>query len=71
MRTIGLILVICGVIALAYGGFTYTRKRDTVSVGPLSATVEQRESVPIPPIAGGIAIVAGLLLIIAGNRRRS
>ena len=71
MRIIGIILIILGIIGLAYGGITYTRRRDTVSVGPISATVQQRETLPISPIAGGIALVAGIGLLVAGGRRRA
>ena len=71
MRITGIILIVLGIIGLAYGGITYTRRRDTVSIGPITATVNQRETVPIPPVAGAIALVAGIGLIIAGGRRRA
>lgn len=71
MRITGIILIVLGIIGLAYGGITYTRRRDTVSIGPITATVNQRETVPIPPIAGAIALVAGIGLVIAGGRRRA
>ena len=70
MRITGIILIVLGIIGLAYGGITYTRRRNTVSVGPITATVNQRETLPIPPVAGGIALVAGIGLLIAGSRRR-
>jgi hypothetical protein len=60
MRITGIILIVLGIIGLAYGGITYTRRRDTVSIGPITATVNQRETVPIPPVAGAIALVAGI-----------
>jgi hypothetical protein len=71
MRILGIILIIAGAIGLAYGGFSYTRSRDTVRLGPLSATIEQRQSVPIPPILGGIAVVAGIALLLMGKRKRA
>ena len=70
MRVLGSILIILGVLGLVYGGITYTRRRDTVNLGPVSATVSRRETVPIPPIVGGIALVAGIALVLAGGRRR-
>lgn len=69
MRILGIILIVLGAIGLLYGGFSYTRRRDTVRLGPVSATVEQRESVPIPPILGGIAVVAGIALLLLGRKR--
>lgn len=71
MRITGIILIVLGVIGLAYGGITYTRRRDTVNLGPISATVTQRQTFPIPPVAGAIALVAGIGLLIAGGRRRT
>ena len=71
MRIAGIILVVLGVIGFLYGGITYTRSKKTVSVGPLSATVQERETFPISPVLGGIALVAGIGLILAGGRRRA
>jgi hypothetical protein len=71
MRIVGIVLIILGVIGLAYGGITYTRRRDTVSIGPISATVQQRETLPISPIVGVIALVAGIGLVVVGGRRRA
>jgi hypothetical protein len=71
MRIAGIILIVLGVIGLAYGGITYTRRRDTVRLGPISATVQQKETVPFSPILSGIALVAGIGLVVAGGRRRA
>ena len=71
MRIAGIILIILGVIGLVYGGITYTRRRDTISLGPLSATVNQRETFPISPVAGALALFAGIGLLVAGSRRRA
>jgi hypothetical protein len=71
MRIAGIILIILGVVGLVYGGITYTRRRDTVSLGPITATVNQRETFPISPVVGGLALVAGVGLIVAGSRRRT
>ena len=71
MRTLGIILIVFGAIGLLYGGFSYTRRRDTVRLGPMSATIEQRESVPIPPILGGVVLVAGIAVLLVGQRKRS
>jgi hypothetical protein len=71
VRIAGIMLIILGVVGLAYGGITYTRRRDTVSLGPITATVNQRETLPISPIAGTVALLAGIGLLIAGSRRRA
>lgn len=71
MRILGIILIVLGALGLAYGGFSYTRRRETVNLGPITASVEQRESVPIPPILGGIALIAGVALLFMGKRKGS
>jgi hypothetical protein len=71
VRIAGIILIVLGVVGLAYGGITYTRRQDTVSIGPISATVNQRETLPISPIAGAVALAAGIGLLMAGSRRRA
>jgi hypothetical protein len=71
MRILGIVLIVLGVIGLAYGGITYTRRQQTVNLGPLSATVREKETIPVPPIAGAIALVVGAGLFIAGGRRRA
>lgn len=71
MRIAGIILIILGVVGLVYGGITYTRHRDTISIGPLTATVNQRETFPISPVAGVIALVAGIGLLMGASRRRA
>jgi hypothetical protein len=69
MRIFGIVLIVLGALGLLYGGFSYTRRRDTVRLGPMSATIEQRESVPIPPILGGIALIGGIALVVMSRRR--
>ena len=71
MRIAGIILIILGVVGLVYGGITYTRRRDTISLGPITATLKQRETFPISPVAGAVAVVAGIGLLMAGSRRRT
>jgi len=71
MRLLGIVLILAGAAALIYGGITYTKKRDTVNLGPFSATVRQKERVNVPPILGGIVLAAGVALVIVGGRRRS
>jgi hypothetical protein len=71
MRVAGIVLIVLGVIGLIWGGITYTKRRDTVNVGPISATVQQKETFPISPLVSGIALIAGVGLLIAGGRRRA
>ena len=67
-RTIVAILIVVGLIGLAWGGFTYTTKKKVLDLGPIEATREEHHNVPVPPIAGAIALVGGIVLIAADRR---
>lgn len=70
MRILAIVLIVFGVIALAYGGITYTRKEKVLDIGPIEATAEHRETVPLPPVLGGIALAGGIALLFVGGRRK-
>lgn len=63
MKAVGMVLVVLGVLALAYGGFSWTRKDKVVDVGPIEISKSKTESVALPPIAGGLMLVGGLALL--------
>ena len=65
----GIVLMLVGALALAYQGFTYTRREKVLDIGPLHATAEKTESVPLPPIIGFVALAAGLILVVVGTRK--
>lgn len=69
-RTVGLLLLAIGLIGLVWGGITYTQERHRVDLGPVDFSVNEKKTVPIPPIAGAVAMVAGLALLVAGSGRR-
>jgi uncharacterized membrane protein YidH (DUF202 family) len=69
-RIVGLLLVIAGVLALAYGGFSYTKDTTAVKLGPVELSVKEKETVNIPLWAGIGSIVAGGLLLVLGGGRR-
>jgi uncharacterized membrane protein YidH (DUF202 family) len=70
MRILGLALVILGVLALVYGGISYSRQRTVIDVGSFKATATEQKNIPVSPIVGGIALVVGIA-ILANPRRRS
>ena len=67
----GLVLIVLGLAALAYQGFTYTSRETVIDIGPIKATADTQKTVPIPPIAGVVAVVAGVALVVAGKRKGS
>lgn len=66
---VGILLIAIGIIALAYGGFTYTKREKVLDIGPIQATAERQKTVPFPPILGGICLVGGILLLVMGSRK--
>ncbi|HVZ24156.1 MAG TPA: hypothetical protein VG871_23955 [Vicinamibacterales bacterium] len=70
MKLIGIVLIVLGVLALAVGGVRYTTREKVVDVGPIHATADKEHNIPLSPIAGGAAVVAGIVLVVAGSRTR-
>lgn len=65
----GIVLILIGVVALAYQGINYTTREKVVDVGPLHVTAEKTKTLPLPPIVGGIALVGGVALLVVGNKK--
>jgi drug/metabolite transporter (DMT)-like permease len=68
MRPLGIILIVLGVLALAYGGFTYTHQKKVVDLGPIQASKKETNTIPLPPILGVVAILGGGALLFTGKR---
>ena len=71
MKLIGIMLVILGIVGLAYGGITWTTKEKVVDLGPLQVTHDKTQSLPLPPIAGGVCLIAGVVLLVAAGGQKS
>jgi len=69
MKIIGIALIVLGVVGLVYGGISWTQRETVLDIGPVEVAREDRESIPVPPIAGAISLVAGVALVLAGGRR--
>ena len=68
---LGIALAALGVLALVYQGFSYTREKNVIDIGPIHATADTREHVPLPPIVGGVALATGVLLLVMGARQKA
>jgi hypothetical protein len=68
---VGIVLIVLGVAALAYQGFTYTTRETVIDIGPIKATAERQKTVPLSPIVGIVAVAGGVVLLIAGARKGS
>lgn len=71
MKIAGLVLVILGVLALIYQGFSYNKTEQDAKLGPIEIQHTEKHTVPIPPIVGGVFIVAGVVAFAAGSRSNS
>ncbi|MDP2066290.1 MAG: hypothetical protein Q8K38_10005 [Burkholderiaceae bacterium] len=69
VKLIGVVLIAAGVLALAYGGFSYTKDTTALKIGPLELSVKEKKDVNVPLWAGVGAIVAGGLLLVLGGRK--
>lgn len=67
-KALGVILIALGLFGLAWGGFTYTTREKVVDIGPIHATRDRTHDVPLPPIAGAVALIAGIVLLVAGKK---
>lgn len=66
---VGIILIAIGIIALAYGGFSYTKREKVIDAGPLQVSADREKTVPLPPILGGLCLVGGIILVLVGNKK--
>ena len=69
MKTFGFILAILGILALVYGGISYSRQRTVLDVGPFKATATEQKNVPLSPIVGGIVLLSGIILLVVPRKR--
>ena len=63
---IGIVLIVLGVVALAYQGITYTTREKIIDIGPIHATADTKKTIPISPILGGLALVGGIVIVVRG-----
>lgn len=67
---VGIVLVVLGVLALAFQGFNYNRQETVMNVGPMHVTAETHDRMPLPPILGGLALIGGVVLLVAGSKQK-
>ena len=64
----GILLILLAVIAFSYQGITYTKREKMLDIGPIQATAEKKETIPLPPIFGALALAGGVALIFVGAK---
>ena len=68
-RMVAIVLIVLGLVALAYQGITYTKTEKVLEVGPITATKDTKKTIPLPPVLGGVALACGVVLLVASARR--
>lgn len=68
-QILGVILVVLGLVGLVWGGITYTTQEKLVNVGPIHASHEKTHDIPVPPIAGTVAVIGGIALLVTDRKR--
>lgn len=66
---VGIVLIVIGIVAFAYQGFSYTTTEKAIDLGPIQVTAEKTHTFPIPPVVGGIALVGGILLLLTAGKK--
>jgi hypothetical protein len=66
---VAIILIVMGIVALAYQGITYTTREKILDLGPIQMTAEKTKTFPLPPIVGSVALVGGIVLLIMGRKK--
>ena len=69
-QIVGLVLVGIGLVALLWGGISWTREKTVLDAGPIEIQTEERERIPLPPVLGAVSLIAGVLLVLLPQRRR-
>jgi uncharacterized membrane protein YidH (DUF202 family) len=69
MRSLGIVLVVLGVLALIYGGINYNKDKTVLQIGSMNVTATEKKSIPIPAVAGVAVLIGGVALLVVGKRR--
>lgn len=64
----GIVLVVVGILALAYQGFNYTVPKKAVDLGPIQITKDERHTIPLPPLLGALALIGGIAVSVVDRR---
>ncbi|MFO7653755.1 MAG: DUF3185 domain-containing protein [Candidatus Krumholzibacteriia bacterium] len=69
MKILGIVLIVLGILGFIFGGISFERNETVADLGELEIEREKTETIPIGPIASGVAVLAGVVLVVAGTRR--
>ena len=66
---LGIALILLGIVAMVYQGISYTTRENVIDLGPLQASVDKKQTIPLPPLVGGLALAGGIALLIVGAKK--
>ena len=66
---VGIILIVIGLIGFVWGGLGWTTQKKDAQLGPLEITHKESHGIAFPPIASGLCLVGGIVLIVVANRK--
>lgn len=69
-KSLGIVFLIVGIVMLIWTGFSYTKREKVVDAGPVHISADKHKSVSWPPYAGGILVIAGIVMLVADRGRR-
>ena len=69
MKTLGIVLIIVGILMMIFRGFSFVREKEVVDIGPIEINKKEKETVGWPLYAGAVATVAGVVILIAGRKK--
>jgi uncharacterized membrane protein YidH (DUF202 family) len=69
MKTIGIVLVVLGIIALVYGGINYNKNRTVLQMGDMTVTATEHKTITVPAVVGVVVLIGGVALLVVGKRR--
>ena len=69
MKLLATLFIVLGIVAFAYQGISYKTNENVVDLGPIHVTTEKSHTLPLPPIAGGIAVAGGIGLLVVCTRK--
>ena len=70
MKIFGVVLIVLGILGFVFGGFKFTETNKVADIGPLEINKEETHAFPITPIASGAILIAGIVLLVVGGRKR-
>ena len=68
LMLVGVLLIVAGLAGLTWPVISYTRSEKVVDIGPVEVTADKTRHVPVPPLVGGLAVAAGLILVVSSRR---